>query len=85
MERSLVGGVVLAGGGARLPGMCDMAENVLRCQASNGLPMGIEDWPAELDNTAWTTAAGLTMYSAKLKVQGELERRSVGVLARILR
>ncbi len=85
MERSLLGGVVLVGGGARLPGMCDVAEATLRCQARNGLPVGIQDWPAELDHPAWTTAAGLVMYSAKLKVQGELERQSVGLLARILR
>ncbi|HVP45204.1 MAG TPA: cell division protein FtsA [Bryobacteraceae bacterium] len=85
MERSLLGGVVLTGGGARLPGMCDMAETVLRCQARNGLPVGIRDWPAELDHPAWATAAGLAMYSAKLNVQGELERQSVGLLARILR
>jgi len=85
MERSMMGGVVLAGGGARLPGMCDMAEATLRCQARNGLPVGIQDWPAELDHPSWTTAAGLAMYSAKLKVQGELERQSVGLLARILR
>ena len=85
MERSMLGGVVLAGGGARLPGMCDMAEATLRCQARNGLPVGIQDWPAELDHPSWTTAAGLAMYSAKLKVQGELERQSVGLLARILR
>jgi cell division protein FtsA len=85
MERSLVGGVVLTGGGALLPGMCDIAETVLRCQARNGLPIGIQDWPAELDEPAWTTAAGLAMYSAKLKVQGELERQSAGLLARILR
>jgi cell division protein FtsA len=85
MERSMLGGVVLAGGGARLPGMCDVAEATLRCQARNGLPVGIQDWPAELDHPTWTTAAGLAMYSAKLKVQGELERQSVGLLARILR
>ena len=85
MERSMLGGVILAGGGARLPGMCDMAEATLRCQARNGLPLGIQDWPAELDHPSWTTAAGLAMYSAKLKVQGELERQSVGLLARILR
>ncbi|MBZ5593361.1 MAG: cell division protein FtsA [Acidobacteriia bacterium] len=85
MERSLLGGVVLTGGGARLPGMCDIAETVLRCQARNGLPIGIRDWPAKLDHPAWATAAGLTMYSAKLNVQGELERQSVGLLARILR
>lgn len=85
MERSMLGGVVLAGGGARLPGMCDMAESTLRCQVRNGLPVGIQDWPAELDHPSWSTAAGLAMYSAKLKVQGELERQSVGLLARILR
>jgi len=85
MERSMLGGVVLAGGGARLPGMCDMAEATLRCQARNGLPVGIQDWPVELDHPSWTTAAGLAMYSGKLKVQGELERQSVGLLARILR
>jgi len=85
MERSMLGGVVLTGGGARLPGMCDMAEATLRCQARNGLPVGIQDWPAALDHPSWATAAGLAMYSAKLKVQGELERQSVGLLARILR
>ena len=63
----------------------DVAEGVLGCQARNGLAAGISDWPAEIDDTAWTTAAGLAMYSARLKVQGELERQSVGLLARILR
>jgi cell division protein FtsA len=85
MERSMLGGVVLTGGGARLPGMCDVAETTLRCQARNGLPVGIQNWPAALDHPSWATAAGLAMYSAKLKVQGELERQSVGLLARILR
>ena len=85
MERSLVGGVVLAGGGARLAAMCDMAEEVLQCPARNGLPLGIQDWPIELDRPSWTTAAGLAMYSAKLKVQGELERRSGGLLERMLK
>jgi len=58
---------------------------VLRCQARNGLPIGIQDWPTGLDQPSWTTAAGLAMYSAKLKVQGELERQSVGLLARMLK
>jgi cell division protein FtsA len=85
MERSLIGGVILTGGGARLSSMCDIAENVLHCPARNGLSVGIEEWPAEIDDPAWTTAAGLAMYSARLKVQDELERQSVGILARILR
>jgi cell division protein FtsA len=85
MERALVGGVVLAGGGARLNGMCEIAENVLRCPARIALPAGIQDWPEELADPSWTAAAGLSMYSARLKVQGDLERQSVGLLARILR
>lgn len=85
MERVLIGGVVLTGAGAKLSGMCDMAERVLNCQARNGLVIGIRDWPEEIDDPAWTTAAGLAMYSARLKIQGELERQSIGLLGRILR
>jgi cell division protein FtsA len=69
MDQGPLNGVVLTGAAAAMPGMCDIAERVLNCQARNGLPVGIEDWPDEFDNTAWTTAAGLMMYSAKLKRQ----------------
>ncbi len=41
MERNLLEGIVLTGGGAFLNGMCDMAERVLNCQAGNGLAQGI--------------------------------------------
>lgn len=84
MDRCLMSGLVLTGGGAKLPGMCDMAEGVLPCHARNGLATGIMDWPEDLDNPAWTVAAGLAMYSGRLKLQGELERQSVGLLGRIL-
>jgi cell division protein FtsA len=70
MDQKLLEGIVLTGGGAMLNGMCDMAERVLNCQARNGLPIGIENWPDTLDNPLWTTAAGLAMYSARLKQQG---------------
>ena len=40
MERALVGGVVLTGGGAKLPGICDAAEEILHCQARIGLADG---------------------------------------------
>jgi cell division protein FtsA len=85
MERDLMGGIVLTGGGALLPGMCDMAELVLNCQARNGLAIGIEGWPEEINTADWTTVAGLAMYSARLKMHTEVERKSAGLLARILR
>ena len=79
MEQSLLEGAVLTGGGSLLPGMCDMAERILNCQARNGLATGIENWPQELDNPVWTTAAGLTMYSGRLKLKREWKRTSTGI------
>lgn len=74
MEQSLMDGVVLTGGGALLNGMCDMAERVLNCPARNGLLMGVENWPEDLENPAWTAAGGLAMYSAKLKMKREIKK-----------
>jgi cell division protein FtsA len=85
MEGALIGGLFLAGGGARLDGMCDVAERVLQCQARIALPLGIQDWPEEIYDPCWTTAAGLAMYSAKLKSQHEIQRQSIGLLGRILK
>jgi cell division protein FtsA len=85
MERSLLGGVFLTGGGAKLPELCDVAERVLQCQARYGLAVGIQDWPEELRDPEWTTAAGLAMYSAKLKVKAAEEREAAGWLGKVLR
>jgi len=85
MERQLFEGVVLTGGGSMLPGMCDMAERVLNCQAGNGLTKGIGDWPEELESSQWTTAAGLAMFSARLKLHRMPARRAGGLLGLVLR
>ena len=85
MDGALMGGMFLCGGGARLEGLCEIAEQVLQCRVSNALPVGIEDWPDHLCDPAWTTAAGLAMYSAKLKSQHEMQRQSYGLLGKILK
>ncbi len=85
MDRHLLEGVILTGGAAMLPGMLDMAEFLLRCPARNGLPVGILDFPDELMNPAWTTAAGLAMYSARLKAYRDGRFRPPGFLNMILR
>jgi cell division protein FtsA len=61
--------------------MCDISERILNCQVRNGLPVGIEDWPEQLDTPVWTTAAGLAMYSGRLKLKNEW-KRSVNGFAR---
>jgi len=80
MERNLLEGIVLTGGGAFLNGMCDMAERVLNCQAGNGLAKGFGDWPEELNSPTWTTAAGLALYSAKLKLHQPPKRKLPGLM-----
>jgi cell division protein FtsA len=85
MERALIGGVFLTGGGAKLPGLCDAAEEVLQCQTRFGLTEGIENWPDELNDPEWCSAAGLAMYSAKLKDRFQHQEESAGWLGRILK
>jgi cell division protein FtsA len=80
MEQGLLEGAVLTGGGARLNGMCDIAERILNCPARNGLPVGIMNWPEEINHPGWATAAGLAMYSARLRLKKEPRRRAPGLL-----
>lgn len=84
MEHALTGGLVLTGGGSLLHGLLEMAEQELHCPAWRGLPRGIVGWPDDLKDPAWTTAAGLAKYSARLRTQVDLERQSIGLLGRIL-
>jgi cell division protein FtsA len=85
MQNALIGGVVLTGGGAKLADLCVVAEEILKCQARKGLPLGIRNWPPEIYDPEWAAAAGLAMYAGRLQLQGELERQSVGLLGRVMR
>lgn len=80
MDQALLEGVFLTGGGARLHGVLDMAERVLNCHAKFGLAVGIQDWPQNFQDPAWTTAAGLSMYSARLKLFKQPRRKAPGLL-----
>ncbi|MBI4876984.1 MAG: cell division protein FtsA [Acidobacteria bacterium] len=85
MDRDLLEGVVLTGGGAILSGICDAADKVLDCQTRNGLPVGIEGWPEEIDDPAWATVAGLAMWSGRLKYRQSPGRKAPDLLKLILR
>jgi cell division protein FtsA len=82
---ALANGIVITGAGALLPGICDIAERELDRPARIGLTQGYRDLPVELKDPAWTTAAGLSMYAARLRTQVDLDRRATGLLGRILR
>lgn len=85
MDQKLLEGIILAGGGAMLNGMCDMAERVLNCPARNALPEGIQDLPEALCNPLWATASGLARYSARLKSSRETRRRAPSLMGMLFR
>ena len=85
MEQKLLEGIMLAGGGALLNGMCDMAERVLNCPARNALPDGIENLPDDLVAPDWATVGGLARYSARLKTNRETRRRAPGLMGMLFR
>jgi len=85
MQKAIASGIVLTGGGALLSGLCDVAERVLECPVRLGLAQGILDWPEEMNDPAWATVAGLSMYAARLHSKVDVEKQSVGLLGRILR
>jgi cell division protein FtsA len=85
MDRALIGGVFLTGAGSRLAGLCDAAENVLECQTRFGWTEGVQDWPPELNDPEWCTAAGLAMYSAKLKQQMQFQKDNTSWLGKMLK
>lgn len=85
MDQTLLEGVVLCGGGSMLNGICDIAESILNCPSRNGLAVGVKNWPDELDNPAWTTAAGLSMWSARLKMRTQAKPKAPGLVGMVLR
>jgi cell division protein FtsA len=83
MEHALIGGVFLTGRASRLPELCDVAERALQCQTRFGLPTGIQHWPESMNDPEWSVAAGLAMYSAKLKSQEH--QSTAGWLGKLLK
>ena len=49
------------------------------------MAVGIEGWPSDLDTPVWTVAAGLAMYSGRLKLKRDWKRASVGLAGLVSR
>ncbi len=58
----LAAGAVLTGGGARLPGVVELAEQILDMPVKVGIPAGIEGLPENLCSPEYATVIGLVLY-----------------------
>ncbi|MBI3933273.1 MAG: cell division protein FtsA [Acidobacteria bacterium] len=69
LAAQLGAGLILSGGGARLAGMCDMAEKVLGLPARIGLPPKIHGLPEALDSPEYATLVSLLHYGLRVRRQ----------------
>ncbi len=74
-------GCVLTGGGAKLPGMVEHVENMLRTSARIGTPVPLSRMPEELVDPEYATLIGLLLYTHRVREQRGAE--DVGVGARL--
>lgn len=59
----LPAGIVLCGGGAKMPHIIEMAKDVLRLPTQVGFPQGFSGVLDKIDDPAFATAAGLVQWS----------------------
>jgi len=65
----LPAGVVLLGGGAKIPSLVDLAKEGLKLPAQVGFPLELEGIVEEVDDPAFATAIGLILWSIDERVK----------------
>jgi cell division protein FtsA len=70
-ERLLPSGVVLVGGGSKIPGIIDLAKDKLKLPVQLGYPQGIGGLVDKVDDPTFATAIGLIFWA--LEMRGEKE------------
>ena len=65
----LPAGVVLLGGGAKIPSLVDLAKEGLRLPAQVGFPLELEGIVDEVDDPAFATAVGLLLWGIDERVK----------------
>lgn len=66
-ERLLPSGVVLVGGGAKIPGIIDLAKDKLKLPVQIGYPQGIDGLVDKVDDPGFTTVIGLIFWALQMK------------------
>ena len=61
----LPAGAVIVGGGAKLPGVVDLAKKVLRLPAQTGFPLELGGIVDKVDEPGYITAVGLALWGAE--------------------
>lgn len=65
----LPAGVVLTGGGAKLPGLIDLAKEKLRLPARLGVPQGLEGVVDQIEDPGFATVCGLILSALSEEIE----------------
>jgi cell division protein FtsA len=74
LDRQIGAGIVLTGGGARLSGLCDVAEDVFDAPARIGLPPKFEGAPDSLQHPGYAALVGLLNFAHRSMLRREAIR-----------
>ncbi len=75
---SIGAGIVLTGGGARLPGLAEIAEQELERPARLAFPMPVARLPVELAEPEYATVIGLLLYAERGRQSRNVKERGLG-------
>lgn len=67
LDRQIPAGFVLAGGGARLNGLLELAEQTFHLPVRVAEPKGLADLPEQVAQPEYATVVGLVIYGAKMR------------------
>jgi cell division protein FtsA len=73
MFEACVAGIVLSGGGSRLPGIFDVAESVLRRAVRLSWPTPLAKMPASLAEPEFATVLGMVNYGQRARIARGLQ------------
>jgi cell division protein FtsA len=81
LNKQIPAGFVLAGGGARLNGLVELAEEAFRLPVRVAEPKGLAGLPEQVAQPEYATAVGLVLYGAKARrAQGQ---RSANLVSKL--
>jgi cell division protein FtsA len=67
LDKQIPAGFVLAGGGAKLHGLMELAESTFHLPVRIAEPKGLGDMPEQVAQPEYATVIGLVMYGAKAR------------------
>lgn len=84
-DNLIASGVVLTGGTAHMPGLCELAEQIFDLPVREGIPIGISGLVDVVKNPMYATGVGLVLYGARNPEGKRFTNGDSRLFARVLR